>query len=129
LDLLGNLGQVVGRADEDAGADRGTIDDLMRARAAGREGHDLPRGEGALVLLPGPGAERRFAGDHEEDLLGAVVEVERRGLRPALQLVQSGPEALGARLGAEPYHSGRRVVVPGSLEIPDGIEEVRGAHR
>jgi hypothetical protein len=48
------------------------------AGAARRERDDLPGGEHALVVLARPGAQRRFPGDHEKELLGAVVEVFRR---------------------------------------------------
>src|SRR5204862_5712873 len=73
--------------------------DPVGAAAAGRAGDHLAGRQLALALK---GPERRAAGQHHDQLLVRVVDVERGARRTGRQLEQRCAELLATRLAADP---------------------------
>jgi hypothetical protein len=122
VELLGNLGLGHRADDERPGRLVGVVLELVRAARADRVGDDVAGLELAeSVERP----QRRPPRDHDDHLLVAVVEMERRAVVARIDLVQRRAEALctGLRTNASGSPDQRRL---GTLD-PLRLEDVRHA--
>src|SRR6478735_8118429 len=106
VDVLDDVGEAHRRDDQDPGGIGAIVFDAVGALGARAKRDDVP---GLEPLAAVAAADGRVPGEHDEQLLVAVVDVHRRRARARAELIERGPEPLGAGLQAD----GRRLGLEG----------------